>query len=254
MCCFSQEVRSVSETKIFARVAENRQFLAYQMRLDAPVEVAMVLPLPVDRENAKPIKFINLSDYERFFADLERCFPTRSFSAQPEGAASAAGTLEVVRVGSFDASFVPMIADFDRLDPRFGLPSSVWEKLPQYRDYSFAVFKFRSGEQEVHPMAFSFATREPAKAFFPTVHVHDGKVHPTAEFDHTLYLQADFQPYRWSEGSMEVSAVMDLRNVLKGDRTRGIIHPDQRVFKQRMEGDLTNDDVWIFRGQREFPR
>jgi len=37
--------------------------------------------------------------------------------------------------------------------------------------------------------AFTFPHAKGAKLFFPTVHVHDGEVHKTAEFDHELYLQ-----------------------------------------------------------------
>jgi hypothetical protein len=40
-------------------------------------------------------------------------------------------------------------------------------------------------------MALSFPVREGGKLFFPTVHIHDGKVHPTERFDHTLYAQWD---------------------------------------------------------------
>jgi hypothetical protein len=37
----------------------------------------------------------------------------------------------VREVGSFEASYVPKIADFSRLDERFRLPVAVWKKLPQ---------------------------------------------------------------------------------------------------------------------------
>ena len=36
--------------------------------------------------------------------------------------------------------------------------------------------------------------------FFPTLHVHDGAAHPTATFDHTLYVQAAARPYTWPAG------------------------------------------------------
>ena len=38
-------------------------------------------------------------------------------------------------------------------------------------------------------MAFDFP-RAAKKLFFPTVHIHDGKVHDKADFDHALYCQA----------------------------------------------------------------
>ncbi len=48
MCCFSRPVISVSQTRIFARSAEQgRQLLIYQMALNANQDLAMILPLPV---------------------------------------------------------------------------------------------------------------------------------------------------------------------------------------------------------------
>ena len=79
---------------------------------------------------------------------------------------------------------MPTVKDFARLDERFKLPPSTWDDLPGYKDYGFAVFKLKKGEQKVHPMAFEFPRGDTRKLFFPTVHIHDGKVHQTAGFDH----------------------------------------------------------------------
>ena len=45
--------------------------------------------------------------------------------------------------------------------------------------------------REFHPMAFEFPRRDPDTLFFPTVHVHDGRVHAEARFDHSLFWQSD---------------------------------------------------------------
>lgn len=102
-------------------------------------------------------------------------------------------------VGDYEASFVPSQADFERLDPRFCLPPSVWSQLSLYADWGFAVFKLslnppptqlsaldlriiaerkRDGKppfpprrRDIHPMAFRFPRRDPSRLFFPTVHV-----------------------------------------------------------------------------------
>src|SRR5690606_13087928 len=97
--------------------------------------------------------------------------------------------LEVVEVGSFVASFVPTVKDFSRLDEQFRLPAQTWDKLPEYRDFGFAVFKLKKGSRKVHPMAFEFARANPIRLFFPTVHIHDGTVKPTARFHHVLFCQ-----------------------------------------------------------------
>ena len=88
-----------------------------------------------------------------------------------------------------EASFVPTIADFDRLDERFRLPKETWHHLPQYNKFGFAVFKLKPGEKRIHPMAFEFPRSDSKRLFFPTVHIHDGEVHATADFDHILYCQ-----------------------------------------------------------------
>lgn len=243
MCCFSSPVQSVTKTRIFARVAGHRQFLVYSMRLATPVDVAMVLPIPVARGG--DLKFVDLSDYPTFFNDMARCFPAPFTNPMFAPRAVAAGPIKVEQVGSFDASFVPSMADFDRVDPRFRLPTGVWDALPGYADFGFAVFKIRQGEHNVHPMAFSFETRAPEEAFFPTVHIHDGEVHPTAAFDHELYLQRELAPATWEHSSIPACQNMRLGNVLAGDLTRGIVDARMPLHRIVMNGELRNQDVAV---------
>ena len=127
MCCFSQKVTSVTQTKIFARLLSKKdQSLVYEMSLDTPEDVAMILPLPVivgSDENA--VKFIDLSGYPDFFKDLQKGFPrepTRSKSKLALVEKAEQDTLKVQQIGSFEASFVPSVSDFSRLDDRFKLP------------------------------------------------------------------------------------------------------------------------------------
>src|SRR5207302_5703077 len=138
----------------------------------------MILPLPVKTPAAEnDVEFIDLQGYPNFFTDLEQGFPKqRNHNAIDESAPPAsAATLRVLQVGSFEASFVPTITDFSRLDERFRLPHDVWDKLPGYKTYGFAVFKLKPGAMTVHPMAFSFPRQNINSLFFPTVHIHDGK-------------------------------------------------------------------------------
>lgn len=200
MCVFSPKVELVRKTRIFARRADGaRQYLAYSMAYSALSELAMILPLPTPPSSPEDaMRFIDLSGYEEFFDDLERGF----LQPPPEPTLGLAErSLEVHDVGSFEASFVPTLADFTRLDERFRLGGDVWAQLPGYADYGFAVFRLKAGARSVHPMAFEFPTRAPAELFFPTVHVHDGKVHPTAQFEHILYCQSA-SPFRESDITM----------------------------------------------------
>jgi hypothetical protein len=111
--------------------------------------MAMILPLPVSTEAADQLTFIDLSGCSMFFPYIQKSFGLRS-----RGGSRSRPKLEVIEVGSFEASFVPTLHDFDRLDERFRLDGSIWSQLPKYADYGFAVFKMKSGDHRLHPMAF----------------------------------------------------------------------------------------------------
>lgn len=257
MCCFSpvtapaswlsrlwpKRPLKVAETRIYARMEGAEQALVYSMTLSAAGEVAMLLPIPVaSGAGDEAVRFVDLSGYPTFFEDLALGFVV----PEPASRAKRGGfpelslspqTLKVHSVGSFEASYVPSVADFDRLDARFRLPDAVWSELPAVADYGFAVFKLKPGKaQHIHPMAFRFPTRDPARLFFPTVHIHDGAVHPTARFDHTLYHQG---------GAGEDRSWAAARAFMKLDRAAGLVDGDAHVYRQELAGKLPNRDTWI---------
>lgn len=242
MCCFSRAIQSVSDTNIFARAAEGHaQYLVYSLTLDAKEDLAMVLPLPTPPGAGEDsVQFIDLHNYPDFFKDLHLGFPLPQYlplSRGPKHLAPAA--LKVISVGNFEASFVPTLADFDRLDPRFRLPTGAWDKLPQYRAYGFAVFKLKPGAAVIHPMAFSFPRADATHLFFPTVHIHDGKVHPTAKFDHALYCQTPSAPKDW------MSSGLPAKTFMKVDKTRGLIDGEQVCYQHKVVGQHPNQDIWL---------
>jgi hypothetical protein len=245
MCCFTGKVEEVKNTRIFARLGEHgNQVIIYQMSVNAPQDLAMVLPIPVkEGVGEDAVKFFDFSKYEDVFEDLWELFPPpRSSLADPFGAAPAAAghSLKVVSVGAYDASFVPTIADFSRLDARFRLPEGVWAKLPGYADFGFAVFKLKPGNAQVHPMAFSFPTALTDTVFFPTLHIHDGEVHAKEIFDHTLYLQAPAS--NLARGGWHESPALAVTKVKCG-LTHGMIRPELHVYNQIMRGIFDNGDV-----------
>ena len=248
MCCFSRNVEEVKNTRIFARLGENgNQVLIYSMHMSAREEVAMVLPIPVKEGTSESeVRFFDFSGYADVFSDLHQCFPIERarFSgarAVPEGTERA--TLKVVSVGAFDASFVPSIADFTRLDERFRLPEGVWSKLPGYASFGFAVFKLKKGRHDVHPMAFSFPTAKEGSVFFPTLHIHDGEVHDQEHFDHTLYLQG--QRLRMSSDWKESPGLAVQR--VKCGLTHGMIRPELHLYRRTIRGNFTNGDIVVKR-------
>jgi hypothetical protein len=92
MCCFSQPVPHVSATSIFARVLpDGRQALAYEMSVEVPEDLAMVLPLPVPLDAGDDaVTFVDLSGYPEFFTRLSSAFPVLSFAPQARGVAFGA--------------------------------------------------------------------------------------------------------------------------------------------------------------------
>lgn len=249
MCCFSRPVEEVKNTRIFARIgAKGKQVIIYQMALHAAEDLAMVLPIPVAKGTAEDgVTFFDLSKYPRLFADLSLLFPVRKMArgpGDPFGAMPASGEsakLQVQSVGAYDASFVPSIADFSRLDERFQLPKGVWDQVPGYAAFGFAVFKLKAVHGEVHPMAFAFPTETPNRLFFPTLHIHDGKVHDREMFDHMLYFQAARGP-EW--GDWEESPGLPVTKVKCG-LTHGMVRPEMHVYRNKMMGRFANGDVVV---------
>ena len=119
------------------------------MRYTAERPTAMILPLPVAlpaKEDS--VRFKSLKEYPGFFTDLAAGFPAlpssglmRSKSAPESQAVAAAAPLAVHDVGDFVATFVPSVKDFGRVDARFVIPKDVWDRVPAYADYGFAVFQ-----------------------------------------------------------------------------------------------------------------
>lgn len=236
---FTAPVESVTETKIFARsLPEGRQIIVYRMALNTKQDVAMVLPIPVKAGSGeKAVQFVDLSGYSQLLRDLEGLFS----DSLGGPFADTEPTLEVQDVGAFEATYVPALADFARLDERFRMPQKVWDKLPAYADYGFVVFKFRKADAAVHPMAFAFPRRDPARLFFPTVHVHDSEVHDEEEFDHVLYCQKipgdTFAVNDWQESAQLPATAVNVVDA------RGIVDPRLHLYRRTLKGRLPNTDT-----------
>ncbi len=244
MCMFSRSVNLVADTSIFARPSkEDRQFLVYSMRLAAKEDLAMILPIPVPKQSPEDaVRFINLEKYPEFFKDLRAGFPVPASASLGRSKAEPGLSLPVVEVGSFEASFVPSIKDFERLDERFRLPAGVWDKLPMYKDYGFTVFKLKKGAKKIHPMAFEFPRANPKQLFFPTVHIHDGKVHAKAKFDHALYCQrsgSEIQLVEWQESVRPAGLFM------KTKQAQGLLEPDEHCYLLEIRGQHKNEDILL---------
>ncbi|HUS32022.1 MAG TPA: hypothetical protein VMZ53_26155 [Kofleriaceae bacterium] len=260
MCCFSiptpksfwQRLRApkihVSATQIFGRiVAPGVQGLAYSMNLESAREVAMILPIPVRPGTGESaLRFLNLEKHPRMFTDLDALFVDISNLPRKGGLSVAARpqTLVVHDVGSFIATYVPTKLDFDRVDRQFWLPRILLDSVPAYSDYGFAVFQLKAGKHTVHPMAFTFPSRELDRLYFPTVHLHDGQFRRDAEFDHALYYQ--HPRVREQGGTFEGDPTSYL---MPSSDYEGLVDKSRPIVKRTVRGKQPNQDIWVKTGR-----
>jgi hypothetical protein len=196
----------------------------------------MVLPLPIRPGGGdRALRFIDLSHRPRMFEELSDLFETTE-----DLRLASLSRLEVQRVGSFIASYVPTLADLERLDPRFRVPDILFDAVPEYREYGFAVFQLAPGESTVHPMGIRFATKVLDQVYFPTVHLHDGRWREKATFDHTLYYQ--HPDVRVAGGSFQGDAVATF---LPSHSYGRLLDPEAPVARRFLVGELPNADTWI---------
>ena len=268
MCLFSGQVRHVAGTQIYASPSPSlsaiHQRLVYEMEVELEGDTAMVLPIPVPPSSPEDaVTFVDMTACPSFFDCLAALWPQPQSGELTRGGGGPipkpASILRVHDVGDFEASFVPTLPDFARLDERFRLSNEVWSKLPQYADWGFAVFKLRSPKAEEkgllqrifnrtptpqkkrpHPMAFDFPRRTPSELFFPTVHVHDGDVHETAAFDHTFYAQLDHNPPASEPSDFWWKAPASTEGVMP--TAKPFVLLDRPVYKKRLAGDHPNRD------------
>lgn len=254
MCCFTAEVEKISDTSIFARSLGSRQIIVYSMAYAAASDLAMVLPIPVLAGAAEDaLRFINLEDCPDFFGELRAGFmqdtgDLGSVGDMLGGRATEVRALRVHEVGNFEASFVPQAEDFGRLDERFRLPAELWLELGHLRNWGYAVFKLRpTALARVHPMAFDFPCRDPARLFFPTLHIHHRRVERAAEFDHTLYCQPDprqsFHLGEWQDSDRTASAFVECAEAAK------LLDLAQPCWRVKVEGWRENRDTWVGKGE-----
>ncbi len=240
MCIFTGNIGRVSGTQIFARIDGSQQWLAYEMKVEAAQPLAMVLPLPVTvGAGEDAVRFVDVSGIADLFERLGGLFPAPLGVQSFGGPVERAANLAVHEVGSFVASYVPSIGDFERLDARFRLESGVWQAMPQYADHGFAVFQLAAGNKKLHPMALSFPTRHVSKLYFPCMHVHDGEVHERAAFDHMLFAQNGSQdvglPWEGSIWPPDDATVMESRGLLAAET----------VHRLSLSGEHRNADVFL---------
>jgi hypothetical protein len=176
MGCYSRPVERLERTRLFGRVQGDWQILALQVGVRTTEPVALVVPLPVVVGEDDAVRF--LEPGASFFDELGALFDGGEAPPPPMDAGPA-----------IESTFIASMADLGQLDPAYQLPRSVWQRLGEYWDYGFAVFRIPEGTFQGTPLALRFRTRARSSLFFPTVHVDEGAVSAVADFDHALYMQ-----------------------------------------------------------------
>lgn len=201
------------------------------MDYDAENDLALIVPLPVASTSADAVRFIDLSDYPEFFADIEKGFPyTRG------GIPESGSPRKRAKAASIESSFVATQEALAQLDEKFRIPQETWNHLPEYNDFGFAVFQLSANAHTVPPLAIEFTMRTPNLLYFPTVHIHDGTVPQEAPFDHDLFCQARAG---WLRSYDVAASFIDM------DSAQGVVDGGERVSRMTVQGLHPNSDIIV---------
>lgn len=115
------------------------------------------------------------------------------------------------------------------------------------------MFKLSAGLLKPHPIAFEFETAIDS-IYFPTLHIHDGEIHNTEEFDHVLYLQHagfDSRVYGYQNADVcdQSTGLIRSKHVAKQfcdiARASGIVHGELLVHRRLIQGKNPNQDTKV---------
>jgi hypothetical protein len=217
MCIITSTVDSVSGTQIYVSSDETyrRQITIYSNRVDTPIENAMILAVP----NPSSISFINFKHYSKVFDDLASCFgynfPARALGAS---ATRSHSTLPVYSVGSYNASILETLNDFDRLNEEvYEVNSGLIDFLQRKYGSSglgFIVCQLKSGNHTYHPFAYTHHQHANGQLFVPTMHYHA----------HSYSSKRADDDYEADWGHIVYSPATNLRTS----------HWDDKVFKENL--------------------
>lgn len=210
MCIINEEAK-VTATQLFvAPDAKNeRQITVYANNVETnSYNNMMLLPVPYP----DTVDFIDLSDYENMFKDLEKSFHrvSRGLSKQSFSMSLEDNSLAVVDVGSYKATLVPSHAQLDFIDINvFGtVNDKIKEMLAKYygengennAPFGYIVCKLKYGSAKYHPFAYAHKIAD-GKLFVPTRHEHnDTRTDASSSFStYAPLIYSDFRPKHSTE-------------------------------------------------------
>eukprot|EP00039_Didymoeca_costata_P014148 m.225482 g.225482 ORF g.225482 m.225482 type:complete len:278 (+) comp15957_c4_seq10:185-1018(+) len=206
MCIIQGKVERVAKTNIMVAPIQNGLQLTVYSNNVAMKDAAgaMLLPFPLvaemsdEKQLEEPCQLVDLSEYKTLFSELNRaCFPVmKSLSINRNASPNCSDSLAVVQIGSYKASIVPTIGDFERLRMDvFTIDPVVFEFLSQKypNQYGFVVCQLDK-ERDYHPFGYITQKLPDGSMFIPTMHYHEHaktkkKHNPSthADWDHEIF-------------------------------------------------------------------
>lgn len=200
MCMFTDIVRDVKDTNIFAcRLITNsnpKQLTVYTNSVELKEPVAMILPCPNRTGDPDEITVFDSSKLDTsFFNLLNDHFTVRR---QTRGMRSFTNgyveedSIEVENIGNYKVSRVGNYSDFSRLQfKEFNLSPGFQSVLKQFysTNYSFIVCIIQNSVLKPHPIVYTSPMYND-QIFIPTRHYH-GELETTPDWDHDIYYISD---------------------------------------------------------------
>ena len=201
MCIFSQQVESVSNTKIFVGLSprKNRQLTVYSNAVsNVSAGNAMIIPVPYPHT----VSFHDFSTIKDFFNKVDKSFYRQNLSRakgiSTNSVLMSHDSLEVMRVGDYNVSLAKSLGELNNINTtvfsELNLSSEVKSLLEKrYGSQSpfpwgFIIFGISADRENksYSPFAFSHCTVQEsnkAKVYIPTYHYHKHKPAPTGATD-----------------------------------------------------------------------
>ena len=199
MCIIAEEIESVSNTKLFCGLNQDktRQLTVYSNDVNSVGTNAMILPVT----NPESIEFHDLTEYEDFFEDCQNCFynPTKSFNYSNDAMRcfDCDDSLKVFDVGSYQVSVANNLNDLKRVNTNvFTISNKLDQMLSKFYSashFGFIICTLKKGNHNYHPLAYSHNVYK-NKPFLPAIHYHvsgddNSGFHSMADdWDHDIYL------------------------------------------------------------------
>ena len=258
MCMISNEIESVSNTKIL--VAPNhdktRQLTVYSNYVSNVSESnAMVLPVPLPQT----LQFIDLSNYDNLFEDCAKCFYNPYKSKSLSYSTNSANTkddkpLQVFNIGSYKVSVAMNLEQIGKVDSRvFNLSPGLNQVLNTfyYQPYwGFIICKLNSGPESYHPLAYSHQIID-NKIYIPTRHYHQevewAEVNQWALGTHLDPKQNPLNTRSWTEDDINQSPMFRTEHF-------GRTSPEANGWAN-MVGGMSSDNIGMYSSnQFETPK